>query len=499
LNTGIATAQGRYILPLDADNTLFERALETLAGVLDERRELHITYGNVEFLKTDGERWHSGWPPPFKVEWQVLRNERSERANNLIPSTAMYRREVWELTGGYRRRYRTAEDADFWTRAASYGLRAERVTTADIFTYRDREGSMSRVERTPDWTLWMPWSRAPALLPSGAAFEEQLPIPSFEPTLISVVIPVGPGHEELLVDALDSVDAQTFRLWECIVINDTGAPLRWTPSWARVINTTGSIGVAAARNLGLRHAKARLFLPLDADDTLEPEALSRLYEAQRELGGYIYSDWYDKFEGRELKTWATPEYNSRELLTKGCLHAITALYPIEAWQQVGGFDEELPAWEDWDFQLRLARAGICGSRYPMPLFTYRKDTGQRREENYAEFERSKQGILDKWKAHFEGKETFMGCGCGGKKASLPKASIQRQVALPPDSEEYATVEFTGAQQGARTFRGPSGQVYRFSALQSEKMKLVSKADVEFFLARRDFRLVERREPVEVVS
>ena len=38
--------------------------------------------------------------------------------------------------------------------------------------------------------------------------------------MISIIIPVGPGHEGILEDALDSVEAQTLRQWECIVVLD---------------------------------------------------------------------------------------------------------------------------------------------------------------------------------------------------------------------------------------------------------------------------------------
>src|SRR3989337_1643222 len=104
----------------------------------------------------------------------------------------MSRRSVWELTGGYRRRWKTAEDADFWTRATSYGFRAEMVTEADVLTYRNREERMSRQHQLRDWTTWYPWSREMAAAPAAITYEKQVPVPSYEPLLVSVIIPVGP-------------------------------------------------------------------------------------------------------------------------------------------------------------------------------------------------------------------------------------------------------------------------------------------------------------------
>jgi glycosyltransferase involved in cell wall biosynthesis len=501
LNTGIAAARGRYVIPLDADNLLPRRALEMLVTALDQDRSIHIAYGNVEFMEPDGRRWRSGWPPEFKGEWQVS-GRHGGRPANLVPSTAMFRKTVWDLTGGYRRRYRTAEDADFWTRAASYGFRAKMVTKADTLVYRNREGSMSRDEKLQDWTLWLPWSQDQSLPPAAVISNKQAPVPSHDPPKVAVVIPVGPAHRELVVDALDSVDAQSFRDWECIVVNDSGSPLRWTPSWARVIETEGQVGVARARNMGVLAASAPLFVPLDADDTLEMDALKELLAVHDKFGGYVYSDWYDKWESKEMAVWETQEYDARLLLTKGCLHSVTGLFAKDDWERVGGYDEQLSAWEDWDFQLKLAEVGCCGTRIPRPLFTYRKDTGLRREENQGQFEQSKQGIADKFEPYFSGRKKLMGCsrcphGGGGRVAATIQPSQSKLETPAGDENGYVVVEYIGTRMGSRTFRGPTGTKYRFSASPTEKQKYVLKDDAEFFGANMEFRIVTIEKPVEV--
>ena len=501
LNTGISAAKGSYVLPLDADNLLPRQAVGLLANALDNDRSIHIAYGGVEFLNPDGKTWHSGWPPKFRAEWQVQRRENEERPANLVPSGSMYRRKVWELTGGYRRRWKTAEDADFWTRATSYGFRAAMVTEADVLTYRNREESMSRQHQLRDWTTWYPWSRELAAAPAAITYEKQVPVPSYEPLLVSVIIPVGPGHEQLVVDAVDSVDAQTLRLWECIVVNDSGKPLPPLPNWVKVVSTRkGPKGVSRARNLGLRHAKAALFVPLDADDTLEPEALSKMFEVWQTHKGYVYSDWHELWDEGPIKVWNAPDYDAQLLTKKGCIHAITALYPVEAWKKVGGFDEELPAWEDWDFQFQLAKLGICGTRIPQALFTYRKDTGMRREENYAAFEISKKGILDKWGGYFTGEEELMGCrscpGGGGKKIAMAAPNGAQMAAARPanvDATDLVLIEYFGAKAGALNYLGPSGQIYRFSS--EERQKYIRREDLEHFLSMRDFRAVQKEAPV----
>jgi len=495
MNVGVAASRGKYILQHDADNILPPSTLGLLSSALDDNRDIHIAYGNVEFLDEDGRRWHSGWPPVFRADWQLQGRTKDDGPANLIPSGAMFRRAVWDAVGGFRRRYRTGEDADFWTRAVSYGFRPKMVTQADIMVYRNRGDSVSRNEASHDWTKWLPWCKNNAMPPAAVLTDRQAPIPAFDFPKVSVVIPVGPAHRELVVDALDSVEAQTFRDWECIVVNDSGSPLRWTPSWAKVIETAGSLGVAAARNLGISAASALLFLPLDADDTLESDCLRRMLDVYKRFGGYVYSDFAEMVAGEKPSVWEAPEYDAHLLLSKGCLHAVTGLYRKADWKTIGGFDEELPAWEDWDFQLKLANIGVCGTRVPLPLFTYRKDTGFRREENYADFEGSKAGILARWGDYFEGRKELMGCGgCGGGGGGRVAAPPPReQLAMPPDSPDngYETVEYMGAKLGAFSVRGESGQVYRFSAYPSDKMRYVLSSDIDFFLTRPDFRVLER--------
>lgn len=515
LNTGISKAKGRLILPLDADNLVAPTTLEVLSEALLKNRNIHIAYGAVLFVNEDGKTptvyagneknpGHSGWPPPFRSEWQVAAHATDGRPANLVPSTSMFRREVWERTGGYRRRYRTAEDADFWTRATSYGFLAKRVTEVDTLIYRNRNDSMSRTEDLRDWQRWLPWSQDLSLPPAALMSVKSPPVPSHDPPLVSVIIPVGPDHTELVVDALDSVDAQNLRDWECIVVNDSGKPLPWMPSWAKVITTPGEIGVAAARNLGIEISTAPLFLPLDADDTLEAVALATLWDMQRDLGGYVYPDFYERWEGKEATVWQVSDYDGWKLMKEGCLHAVTALYRKEDWERVGGFDEDLPAWEDWDFQLALCNIGVCGTRAPWPLFTYRKDTGIRREQNYAEYEVSREGIWNKWREYYEGRETLMGCSrCPGGGGQNARAQMQAMAArgqtpadprTPQNGGGYVLVEYVGLQQGARSYRPGSGTTYSFSALATGKQKLVHKDDVDFFRARPDFRILKEAVP-----
>lgn len=490
LNVGIEAARGKYIVPLDADNMVGENALKILSDALDKDRDIDIVYGAMEVIEPSGKKFVSGWPGEFEFNFQMMQR-------NQCPSTSMYRKRVWEQSGGYRRRYKTAEDADFWTRAVSLGFKPKRVTDAVTLIYRDRPDSMSHTNKQTDWTSWFPWSRNQSITPFGVIPEpsKKLRVPTFEPPFVSVIIPVGPDHTEIVIDAVDSVVAQTFERWECIVINDSGKKIKWLPPFVKVIDVPDAPkGPSVARNLGIKASRAETFIPLDADDYLQPTALDTMYSVYKNNGGYVYCDWI-VHETREIKT--TPEYKCEDFL-RLLPHAVTALYPVKAWREVGGFDEQMEAWEDWDFALSLASYGYCGTRVPEALFSYRVRAGQRREMHYANRDKYKEIILNKWKDYIVGGKQLMGCrGCGGSRANVPSSYNVNKVSSPVTAnvDGMVLLEYTKTAAGTISYRGPAtGTLYRFSNDSDHRIRYVFKADAEALLQRQEFKLFVPQDP-----
>lgn len=477
LNAGISAASGKYIIPLDADNELGPRCLRLLSDALDKDRGLHIAYGAMEVVDETGEKpnFISTWPGQFNYVEQM-------RHRNQLPSSSMFRRSVWQRVGGYRRRCRTAEDADFWCRATSFGAIPRRVTDAATLIYHDRGDSMSHTERDWDWTAWYHWSRNAKATPFGAAQSPNIRInvPSYEPALITVVIPCGPGHGIYLQDAIDSLIAQTYQNWRVIVVNDSGESLGDLPPFVEVIDTPfAGKGPAYARNLGIVTSRTPLFLLLDADDYLQPECLQALLGAYRKGSDneYYYSDWYVAETGQITQT---RDFNCEDMRYK-MPHAVTALYPKSFWQKVGGFDEALASWEDWDFLISLVKAGYCGVRVPHPLFYYRMQAGSRREEQYANKDANAAILAAKHK-ELTG-EVIMGCGCGGGNPRRSNPALAATQAISKPDADMILLEFQG-NSGPRTYRGPAtGSEYRFGSDASHKTRYVYSADAAHFLRR----------------
>ncbi|MDE6269442.1 MAG: glycosyltransferase, partial [Muribaculaceae bacterium] len=101
---------------------------------------------------------------------------------------------------------------------------------------------------------------------------------------ISIIVPVY-KVEKYLREALDSILAQTFTDWECILVDD-GSPdacgaicdeyAAADPRF-RVIHQTNG-GQGAARNAGINECRAPYVTFVDSDDTVRPKYLARLHE-----------------------------------------------------------------------------------------------------------------------------------------------------------------------------------------------------------------------------
>lgn len=130
-NTGIEHATGQFILPLDADDLLEPTFLEETVEVLETFPQFGIVYTHLRAFGS--EQWEAACPP-----WHPCRLLQYNR----LPYASLYRREVWESTGGYDPAMREGyEDWEFWVSAAERGWRGTCVPKK-LFLYRRRPGSM---------------------------------------------------------------------------------------------------------------------------------------------------------------------------------------------------------------------------------------------------------------------------------------------------------------------------------------------------------------------
>lgn len=490
-NFGFCYTRGKYVLNLDADDMLTPDALALLARALDRDPAVHIAYGRLEVVGEDGTGRRSNEFPRGEFNWQGQMSHL-----NQLHYAALMRREVWERSGGYRERMWRAEDAEFWCRVTSFGFRAAMVTEEPTIVYRTRHDSKGQMEyRTyPDkdgyWNEGFPWHQAKTG-PEGAALihKNKLALPHMElvpfsaqgkppegkywkpwhrqEPLVSVIIPVGPGHARIALDALDGLIAQTFGSWEAIVVNDSGEPWGYIPGapYAKIIQTPGRKGAGYARNRGLEAARAPLVFFLDADDLIAPDCLEKMLRAYAEgRAGYIYSDWNAAKADGTIKHDTAQEYDQSAWLRRG-QHAITVLMATEHARQLGGFDEGMIGWEDWDFFVKAAVTGICGQRVPFPLLTYRQFSGARREESLRNASDLLRHLRERFAEYTDGRKPMAKC-CGGHGAALARiraakelnTTVKAEQVSAPVPEGFVRMQFIGPQRGPVTYYA-NGRAY----------------------------------------
>lgn len=191
---------------------------------------------------------------------------------------------------------------------------------------------------------------------------------------VSIVIPCHNGGRFL--DALlASLAAQTFRDFEIIIVNDgssepaTLRKLDELRSRVRVIDQECRY-LPGARNTGFREARAAFVLPLDCDDTLEPNYLDVTVAALRTAPaevGFVFTHM------RLAGGLAGVLHNRFDSFDQLFLNALPYCMLIRksAWIKANGYDETMrDGMEDWEFNIRLAAAGYQGIEIAEPLFVY---------------------------------------------------------------------------------------------------------------------------------
>lgn len=501
-NAGIAAAESEFIVCLDADDELAASYLKVCRAALVADRGLGVAYTGLGWLVEEGEPGPNVWTTGFNWERQATP---ANPPATTIHCAAMFRRSMWERAGGHQQIYAPGEDAEFWTRGLSVGYTARMVTDAPLFHYRNSPDSASKTKPYRPIDTWHPWMRD-KLYPMAAPAATQPLVRSYSEPAISIIIPVGPGHAARLPAALDSLLGQTFRNWQVVVVDDSGTDalldvdLHRRYPFMNLVNGIRNGGVGAARNLGLSFATAPLVLFLDADDYLIPTALQAMLERYMQGGaGYVYSDWYGRMDDGTMELHAAPEYSQQAWLERG-QHAVTVLMATEDARRVDGFDATMRGWEDWDFFIKLAVAGICGARLPEPLLVYQYHTGSVREQSLAHKDALLSTLRERYGAYQTGGKAMAGC-CGGNGDALARIKQQMEGApivsdvITADTEGVARMEFIGANIGAVTFHSKGGgRQYRGGNNQHDKYHNVDPQDVEHLVSTGQWRLVHQPTP-----
>jgi len=179
---------------------------------------------------------------------------------------------------------------------------------------------------------------------------------------ISVVIPVYNRPVQIL-RSVQSVLDQKYDNFECIVVDDgstdeTPSVLQSFGKKIRVI-TTENRGVSAARNIGVEKSFGDFIAFLDSDDEWKPLKLKNQVEHLLANNWQITQTdeiWIrnGKFLNKKMKHTKPEGDIFEKSLELCCVTPSAVLLEKELLQKYGGFDESLPACEDFDLWIRMS-------------------------------------------------------------------------------------------------------------------------------------------------
>jgi glycosyltransferase involved in cell wall biosynthesis len=216
---------------------------------------------------------------------------------------------------------------------------------------------------------------------------------------------------------IDSVFQQTYGKWELIVVDDNQpsdphsretenvmCQYRDHPNVVLIKHGVNK-GACAARNTGIAAAKGEFIAFLDDDDIwatnkleLQVDALRRNPEAGFVFCDLICVDSTDNTRKR-VKFGLSKDDLFRDLLKRGggiCTSALMIRKDLLA--EIGGLDESLPSYQDYDLLLRLAlRAKHAAIELPLLDYNVSSDGISR---NYEAKFKGKKTIIDKYREHF---------------------------------------------------------------------------------------------------
>lgn len=243
-------------------------------------------------------------------------------------------------------------------------------------------------------------------------------------TSVAIVIPVYATTEqdiEWLLECLSSCEnagADEIILW-----ND-GSTVDLDVSAYRVtVLGAEHKGKSYARNHAVDAAHTELIYPVDADDTIAAGTVTILKNMWK--GTPLYSDLY-KVHGTALEYWPVLPFKCEHVAEKS-VSTVNVLHSREQWRTIGGWNETLNLYEDWEYNARLFWM-YGAERVAQPLVYYRQHMGQSTKTSTNLQKNSAVYTLKQYVKEFKGRFD-MGC-CGKRRTASASNATTLAAAIP---------------------------------------------------------------------
>jgi glycosyltransferase involved in cell wall biosynthesis len=196
--------------------------------------------------------------------------------------------------------------------------------------------------------------------------------------LVTVVVPCY-NDGEFLLENLESLQAQTYRNFEVVVVNDGSTDPKTLevlegleqgfPSLDLRVYAQSNQGLSATRNRGIQEARGEWIVTLDADDLITPDYIEKTMDFAQASGlDYVVTDYQNFGEQNHI---ARVKVSFYEELFRNCL-PVCALFKRSVLLTEPYDPDFSSGFEDWELWIRLFKMGYRGDVIHEPLYHYRR-------------------------------------------------------------------------------------------------------------------------------
>ncbi len=431
-NSALELATGEWVALLDHDDLLAEHALFWVADAINQHPDARLIYSDEDKIDEASRRFH----PYFKCDW----NPDLFYSHNLITHLGVYRKDLLNDIGGFRRGLEGAQDYDLALRCIErikpnqihhvprvlYHWRMHAESTAQSADAKPY--AMLAGERALNEHFQRKKINANAEL-IGFAYRVRYALPE-KPPLVSLIIPTRNGLE-LIKQCIESILAKTtYSNYEVLIVDngsDDPATLEYfdtlkAETRVRVVRDDRPFNYSALNNAAVKLARGEVLGLLNNDlEVISPEWLSEMVSIalQPKLGAVGARLWYpnDTLQhGGVIHGLGGVAGHAHKHLPRGhfgysmraqliqTLSAVTAACLVvkkNVFEEVGGLNEAdlQVAFNDVDFCLRVREAGYRNVWTPYAELYHHESATRGYEdtpEKQARFAKEVQYMKQRW-------------------------------------------------------------------------------------------------------
>jgi glycosyltransferase involved in cell wall biosynthesis len=290
-NSALELADGDYIALLDHDDLLSEHALYFMALAMNSNPQAKVFYSDEDKIDEFGKRYE----PHFKSDW----NPDLFFSQNYVSHLGIYKRELVEAIGGFRKGVEGSQDQDLLLRCLPHTAKGEIIHIPHVlYHWRALEGSTALESGEKSYTTkagikalrdyFDSQGMASVKVEANSVpntYRIKWPVPQPEP-LVSLLIPTRDRRDLVEVAVLSILNKTTYNNFEILIL-DNGSVESETLEFfnsvqkvdirVRVIRYDHPFNYSAINNFGVAHAKGDLIGLINNDvEVISPDWLTEM-------------------------------------------------------------------------------------------------------------------------------------------------------------------------------------------------------------------------------